>query len=127
VRINVTLIGFLYWSARVLAVLVFLFWGAFFLEHLTWFFKPGAEWPPAQVWLLQLAHLAMLIGLLVLLRWELAGSALTIIAALVFFFFVAGRQFPLFFAVTSLPAILALVARALDHGAPAAAGMQGPS
>ncbi len=86
VRINATLITVLYWSARVLAVMVFLFWGAFFLEHLSWFFKPvaewppifkpAAEWPPARVWLLQLAHLAMLIGLLVLLRWELAGTRL---------------------------------------------------
>jgi len=137
VRINATLITLLYWSARVLAVLVFLFWGAFFLEHLSWFFKPFAEWPsifkpvaewpPARVWLLQLAHLAMLIGLLVLLRWELAGSALTIVSALVFFVSVAGSRFPLFFAVTSLPAILALLARVLDHCAPVATGVQEPS
>jgi len=126
-RINATLITLLYWSARVLAVMVFLFWGAFFLEHLSWFLRPVAEWPPARVWLLQLAHLAMLIGLLVLLRWELAGSALTIVAALVFFVEVAGSRFPLFFAVTSLPAVLALLARVLDHGAPVATGVQGPS
>jgi len=127
VRINATLIALLHWSARGLAVMVFLFWGAFFLEHLSWFFKPLAQWPPAQVWLLQLAHLAMLIGLLVLLRWELVGSALTIVAALVFFVSVAGSRFPLFFAVTSLPAVLALLARALDRGAHVAAAVQGPS
>ncbi len=135
-RINATLITVLYWSARVLAVMVFLFWGAFFLEHLSWFFKPvaewppifkpAAEWPPARVWLLQLAHLAMLIGLLVLLRWELAGSALTIVAALVFFVSVAGSRFPLFFAVTSLPAILALLARFLTPAASKAVGVQSP-
>jgi len=49
------------------------------------------------------------------------------VAALVFFVEVAGSRFPLFFAVTSLPAVLALLARVLDHGAPVATGVQGPS
>lgn len=125
-KISSTWIALLYWSARVLAVLVFLFWGAFFLEHLSWFLRPLAEWPPAKVLLLQLAHLAMLIGLLVLLRWELIGSALTIVAALVFFVSVAGSRFPLFFAVTSLPVVLALIARFLAPSAPTPVGVQGP-
>ncbi len=124
-RISSTWIALLYWSARVLAVVVFLFWGAFFLEHLSWFLRPVAEWPSARVWLLQLAHLAMLIGLLMVLRWEIAGSVLTIGAALVFFVSVAGSRFPLFFAVTSLPAVLALCARFLAPAARAAVAVEG--
>jgi hypothetical protein len=123
VKTNSRLIALLYWSARVLAVLVFLFWGAFFLENLLWFLKPAAEWPPTRVWLLQLAHLAMLIGLLVLFRWELLGSALTIVAALVFFASVAGSRFPLLLGITILPAVLALLARFLAPNAPKALGV----
>ena len=61
----------------------------------------------------KLAHLALLAGLLLLIRWEIPGSVLTIAAALVFFAAVAGRQFPLFFGVTILPAALVLLGRLL--------------
>lgn len=105
------------WSGRLLAIGLFLLWGAFFLEHLKWFVQPGIGLPPARVWLLQLAHLTMLIGLLMLLRLELLGSILTIVAALVFFGFVAGSRFPLFFIVTVLPVVLVLAARLIQPGA----------
>jgi hypothetical protein len=119
-RSRAVLIALTRWTARVLATVLLLFWGAFFLEHLEWFLHPDRGFPPARVWLLQLAHLLMLIGLLVLLRWELLGSAWTILAALVFFASVAGSRFPLFFTVTNLPAALALLGRLLQsHAVPA--------
>jgi len=34
------------WSARVLGLAVFLFWGAFFVGHLQWFSHPS-QLPPA--------------------------------------------------------------------------------
>ena len=111
-KIRKTLIVVATWSGRLLAFGLFLFWGAFFLEHLSeWFTHPGIGFPSAKIWFLQLVHLLLLIGLLVLLRWEWQGSALTILAALVFFGSVAGRNFPVFFAVTVLPVFLLLTAR----------------
>ena len=44
------LIGLL-WLGRILTVLVFLFWGAFFVEHLiAWFAHPLSHPPPFHVW-----------------------------------------------------------------------------
>jgi hypothetical protein len=40
------------WSGRVLAIGLFEFWGAFFVEHLGWFVHPGQGVPPVRVWLL---------------------------------------------------------------------------
>ena len=107
-------------SARVLAIVLFLFWAAFFIEHLQWFRHPEWGLPPARVWLLQLAHLMMLVGLLMLLRWEVPGSAVSVVAALMSFASVAGNRFLQFFAITSLPAALALLGHLLQgHAAPA--------
>jgi hypothetical protein len=93
------------WSARVLSVLLFLFWGAFFVEHLAWFADPHG-WPPVGVISVQFAHLVLLIGLAMAWKWELLGSILILVSSLVFFSQTAGKNFPLFFAVTSLPAVL---------------------
>ena len=75
-----------YALARVLAILLFLFWGAFFLEHLSeWFIKPFPQTPPPTVWLRQALHLTLLIALLISLKWHLFGSILIIISAALFF------------------------------------------
>jgi len=125
-RANTVWITLLRWSARVLATGLFLFWGAFFLEHVReWFLHPAQGLPPARVWLLQLAHLVMLVGLLLLLRWELLGSAVTILGALAFFIPVAGSRAPWFLAVTSVPVVLALLGRLLSQNAVPAPGAQG--
>ena len=74
------------WTGRVLALGLFLFWGAFFVEHLQqWFLHPVKGFPPVWVWLGQLAHLAILIGLIGLWRWPVTGSILTILGSLSFF------------------------------------------
>jgi hypothetical protein len=109
------------WSGRALAVACFLFWGVFFVEHLgEWFLRPAQGLPPPRVWLLQLAHAAMLAGLLVLLRWQVPGGLLTIVAALVFFGGVAGRNLPVFFGfsgATILPVVLVALGRWLPYRA----------
>lgn len=125
-KANSVWITLLWWSARILATGLFLFWGAFFLDHFQeWFLHPAPGLPPARVWLLQLAHFAMLIGLVLMLRWELPGSALTVVAALAFFIPVAGSRAPLFVAVTILPAALALLRRLLSRNAVPTLGPQG--
>jgi predicted membrane-bound mannosyltransferase len=104
------------WTGRVLAVLLVLFWGGFFVEHLMeWFVKPWPETPPAAVWLGQAEHLLLLVALAMLWRWEVAGAVAVITLAAVFFAGKAGANFPLFFALTALPAALVLAAAAWQH------------
>jgi len=96
------------WLGRIGTVVVFLFWGAFFLEHLMeWFVKPFPQTPPARVWLGQALHFLMLAGLLVALRWPQVGSPVVVVAAGIFLTR-AGPNFPLFFAATILPVLVLL-------------------
>lgn len=98
------------WAARVLTVLVFLFWGGFFVEHLNqWFISPYPRTPPMSVWAGQVLHLLMLVGLLVSLRWPLPGLTIVAASALAFFGPLAGSRFPLFFGLTILPPLLLLL------------------
>ena len=106
------------WTARILALALFFLWGAFFVEHLReWFMHPAQGFPPVWVWLAQLAHLAVLVGLIALWRWQLAGSLITIVAATLFFgglaisTGIAGHRYlPLlaFLTITIIPAVLTL-------------------
>jgi hypothetical protein len=106
------------WTARILALGMFMIWGAFFLDHVKeWFMHPLQASPPMWVWLAQLAHLAILVGLVALWRWPIGGSLVTILASLVFFGGLeisAGTAdhrylaFAAFFAITTLPALLTL-------------------
>jgi hypothetical protein len=97
------------WVARGLAVCLLLFWGAFFVEHLReWFIAPFPNHPPLKVCLTVALHALLLIGLILTLRWELAGSLIVLAAGGAFFFVVAGKSAPLFFGVTALPALLSL-------------------
>lgn len=103
------LLPVLRWTGRVLAGFLLLFWGVFFVEHLVeWFVKPLPQTPPAFVWLGQGLHFLMLVGLVLLWRWEMAGGLLVIVSAFVFFVDKAGSNFPLFFGVTSLPGLIAI-------------------
>lgn len=104
------------WSGRILAVALLAVWGAFFVEHLEWFLHPSRGFPPAWVWGVQVVHLAMLVGLLSLIRWEISGGIVTLVTALVFFAVVAGPRFPLFFGVTALPVGLIWLGRFLRSG-----------
>jgi hypothetical protein len=124
-KTNSVCVTILWWSSRLLATGLFVFWGAFFLEHVQeWFLHPALGFPPMKVWLLQIAHLAMLIGLVLLLRWELLGSAVTVIAALAFFIPVAGSRAPWFLAATFVPVALALLGRLLSSEAVPALPLQ---
>ncbi|MCF8239338.1 MAG: hypothetical protein K9I85_14340 [Saprospiraceae bacterium] len=76
--------------ARTLAIAELLLWGAFFVEHLGWFSDPANASPPATVWLRQLAHLTLLVGYLVIWKWERQGAIIILIGALTFFPLIGG-------------------------------------
>jgi hypothetical protein len=98
------------WAGRIAALVLLLFWGQFFVAHLSWFADPG-NLPPPRVFALQLLHLAFLVGLMLGWRWPLVGSAVLLLAAVPFFWFAAGSRFLPFAAVTSVPAALWVSAR----------------
>jgi hypothetical protein len=119
------------WTARLLALGLFLLWGAFFVEHVQeWFLHPAEGFPPSWVWGLQLAHLVLLVGLLMLLRWELAGAIVAIVGAVAFFgglIIIAGAgplsKMIVFLAVTLIPALMSLGCWYARHHASGPAGL----
>lgn len=91
-------------------------WLAFFVEHVTaWFISP--PWPPPIVWLALFAHLAILVGLMVSLRWRLAGSVATIVSTIVFFAMTVWPPVPVLFIPAIAPALIFLAAWALGRHA----------
>lgn len=112
------------WIARLLALGMFLFWGAFFLEHARdWFTHPAQGFPPFWVWLTMLAHLGVLVGMAALWKWEVAGSLLAIAAALAFFGNLAVRELLaghpyarllVFLGITILPPLMILISHFLQ-------------
>lgn len=98
------------WAGRILAGLVFLFWGMFFVEHLQeWFIAPWPKTAPVAVWIGQGLHLAILVGLMLAIWKPFIGAPLAICASFAFFIDKAGASFPLFFGITALPAVLLLL------------------
>lgn len=74
------------WLARILAIGLFVFWGAFFVAHLQeWFFHESGAQPPVKVWIGQFLHLLMLVGLGSLLWRPALGAWLTIATTTAFF------------------------------------------
>ncbi len=106
------------WAARILTIPVFLFWGAFFIEHMAWFSNPS-NLPPWHVFLMVGCHGLILVGLALSWKWEKIGSIVTIAAATVFFAKVAGPNFILFTMLTSIPSIIFLVLIYLESRGPA--------
>ena len=94
------------WLARISALLLFLFWGAFFLEHLQeWFLRQDGRFPPPVVWLGQLLHLAMLVGLGLIVFRPAWGATVTVLATVLFFSSIGYRGFP-YIALLNLPPVI---------------------
>lgn len=94
-------------------IILFILWGAFFIEHLSWFW--GDQTPPMTVWLLQFFHLSLLIGFMLALKWELIGSVTIIASAALFFSQTGGQRFLPLFLVTIIPAVLFLLSWWLEN------------
>lgn len=75
--------------ARIASVVLLLFWGAFFVEHMAWF-TDSSGWPPPEVWLAQGLHLLFLIGYLTSLLWDVLGSVLIAVGVVLFFGLIGG-------------------------------------
>ena len=89
-----------------LALGLFLFWGAFFVAHIkAWFIDPFPQSPPPKVWLIVALHGGLLAGLLAGWRWELAGALIVLFAGGTFFWLMAGTKLLGYFAITALPAL----------------------
>ena len=70
----------LVWAGRLIAVPLLLVWGAFLVEHMSqWFLQSGNGFPPAWVWIAQIFHVVMVVGLVAMLRWEKVGSVLVVV------------------------------------------------
>lgn len=98
------------WLARILAIGLFVFWGAFFVAHLReWFFHESGALPPVKVWIAQFLHLLMLIGLAILVWRPAVGSWATLATTAAFFAWIgySGELYlPL---LNAIPALMELV------------------
>ncbi len=91
-RTNTLLAGVGKWGGRLTALLLLLFWGAFFVEHLSeWFLRGDGRYPPAWVWVQQAFHLGMLVGLALMVRWEKLGAVMMLISTVAFFSMIGYR------------------------------------
>lgn len=78
-------------TARVLSGMLFILWGSFFIDHLSWFMESSGA-PPTHVWLMQGVHLLLLLGYLILFKWEYIGSFLLVLCSVVFFWYCRRRK-----------------------------------
>jgi hypothetical protein len=100
------LIMFTRWLARLLGLGLFLFWGAFFVEHtVDWFGHPLREMPPWHVTLRHTLHFLLLVGLLIAWKWEGIGGGMIVLLTVLFF---VGVNAPQFIPITIVPGILFL-------------------
>jgi hypothetical protein len=94
------------WLAQICALLLFLFWGAFFLDHLQeWFLRQDGQLPPSSVWLGQLLHLAMLLGLGLTIFRPAWGAMVSVVATVLFFSAIGYKGFP-YIALLNLPPVI---------------------
>jgi hypothetical protein len=92
--------------AKTMSVLLFLFWGLFFVEHLSWFASVPSKVPPASVWMLSLLHLFLLVSYALSLRWERTGCAGIVICSTLFFSLTARYNALPFIIVSISPAMI---------------------
>ena len=80
------------WGGRLTALLLGLFWGAFFVEHLSgWFLRGGGQYPPLRVWAGQALHFCVLAGLALMLKWDRLGTVVTVVSTAAFFLWIGYR------------------------------------
>lgn len=94
--------------ARAIGTLTFLFFGTFFVEHLSWF-KDVSNLPPTRVIIMQAAHLLFLVGYLAAFKWETVGGALIVVGTGVFFGMMGERDIVWLFVIAVSPGLLYLI------------------
>lgn len=93
-------------AGKVFSVFLVFFWGAFFLEHLSWF-TTGKGLPPLSVILSFTLHGVLLTGYIAYLFKCKFGSYIILIAAALFFFTIVPIVNALiFFLISAVPALL---------------------
>ena len=97
------------WTINIFSLLLFALWGTFFIEHLGWFKSSTISNLPLTVWLVQLVHLALLAGYLMIFKWPRPACYIIIISALIFFASTAGQNFLFFTLISILPVILYII------------------
>mgnify|MGYP001451816821 CR=1 FL=1 len=94
------------WLGRGLGLIIALFWGIFFIEHVhEWYIhRATSAFPPLWVTLAMIAHGGMILGLFALMRWEKIGVVLTACSTLAFFFLcIAGARAPWLVMINFVP------------------------
>ena len=92
------------WGGRLTAVLLVLFWGGFFVEHLSeWFLRSDGRYPPPWVWVQQGMHFLMLAGLAMMLKWPRLGTVVMVLATIAFFSSIGMNRFPYFALINLVP------------------------
>lgn len=90
------------WIGRALSAILFLLMGAFFLDHVG-LLLVLEEGDLSYLLRIQILHLALLVGYILIWRWERLGSIVIVVSALLFFFFTVGTTFWLFVFISVSP------------------------
>ena len=99
-----------WWSSKIFAIVLFFFWGAFFIEHLSeWFINPSGGFPPMNVWILQSLHFFMTVGFLIMLKWEKTGITIMLLSTILFFSLAGFNRFPFIAFINIIPVILFVI------------------
>ena len=94
------------WAGRVTAVLLFLFWGAFFVEHTKeWLLRSDGKLPPLWVLVQYGFHFLMLVGLAAMLKWDRVGALVLTVSTFAFFGFIGLRGFPWIALINLIPLV----------------------
>jgi hypothetical protein len=110
------IIVFSLWAARISALLLFLLWGAFFVEHLQeWFLRSDGQRPPQQVWIAQVLHWVMLVGLALVAFYPKAGAMITVAGTVLFFSWIGFKEFPYIALLNLIPVILVGIHSAIKN------------
>ncbi len=98
------------WTARAGALVLAYIWGAFFVDHLQeWFLhRNGAGFPPWWVWLAMVFHLGMIVGLVLLVRWEITGAIVAVGSTLGFFLTILSERSALWLVLVTLIPVAAI-------------------
>lgn len=106
------------WLGRIAAALLFLFWGAFFVEHLAeWFLRGDGRYPPVWVWFQQVFHLGILAGLAAMVKWTRLGTAILVISTSAFIAGIGLNRFSAIALLNAAPVALFAAASLLERRA----------